>query len=176
MARQSPDNTPESPSSGNPSRYFERVAAWLDSNDLNYIDHADQGYVSMGYSGESGDWRVIVDVAERGQGWRLLVYSVYPIRVPEGRRAVVAELIARINYGLPIGNFELCWEDGEVRVRSSMPLEDGDFTEAQLDRLFNSNTALAGHYMAGIFGVAFGTVAPALVLEIARAPAREEMQ
>ena len=86
------------------------------------------------------------------------------------------ELFTRINWGLPIGGFEMDWSDGEVRVRTAMPLEQGDFTDKQFDHLFYSNLALADRYLAGIYGTAFGNVTPEMALEMATVPAKEELQ
>lgn len=77
---------------------------------------------------------------------------------------------------MPIGDFEMDWGDGEVRVRTAMPLEQGDFTDKQLEQLFYSNLALANRYLAGIYGAAFGNVSPEVALEMATVPAKEELQ
>ena len=71
---------------------------------------------------------------------------------------MVAELITRINFGLLIGSFEMDWSDGELRIRTAMPLEEGDFTDKQLEHLFYGNLALANRYLAGVYGAAFGNV------------------
>lgn len=38
------------------------------------------------------------------------------------RRAAIAERITRIHFGLVSGNFEMNWEDGEVRFRTGIEL------------------------------------------------------
>ena len=176
MTRQSPGKAQELDEVCNDKGFFDRVAAWLDSNDLEYADFPDGQFFSLRYTGDHGDWRVIVDVGAGSNGRRLLVYSIYPVRVPEGKRPVVAELFTRINWGLPIGGFEMDWSDGEVRVRTAMPLEQGDFTDKQFDHLFYSNLTLADRYLAGIYGTAFGNVTPEMALEMATVPAKEELQ
>lgn len=176
MTRQSPEKAQKFDEAHNGNGIFERVAAWLDSNELEYADYPDGQFFSLRYTGDHGDWRVIVDVGAGSNGRRLLVYSIYPVRVPEGKRPVVAELLTRINWGLPTGDFEMDWGDGEVRVRTAMPLEQGDFTDKQLEQLFYSNLALANRYLAGIYGAAFGNVSPEVALEMATVPAKEELQ
>ena len=89
---------------------------------------------------------------------------------------MVAELITRINYGLLIGSFEMDWSDGELRIRTAMPLEQGDFTDKQLEHLFYGNLALANRYLAGACGAAFGNVTPEVAMEMATVPARESLQ
>jgi hypothetical protein len=176
MPRHSPDNAPDRDEALDEKGFFERVAAWLDSNNLEYADYREGQYFSLRYAGDQGDWRVIVDVGEGSNGRRLLVYSIYPVRVPEGKRPVVAELITRINYGLLIGSFEMDWSDGELRIRTAMPLEEGDFTDKQLEHLFYGNLALANRYLAGVCGAAFGNVTPEVAIEMAQIPSKESLQ
>jgi hypothetical protein len=53
----------------------------------------------------------------------LLCYSSCPFNIPEELRPVAAEFITRANYGLRVGNFELDFEDGEVRFKNSIDFE-----------------------------------------------------
>lgn len=46
-----------------------------------------------------------------------LVYTTLLQAVPEEKRSAVAEFITRANYGLPGGNFEMDWRDGELRYK-----------------------------------------------------------
>ena len=41
MPRQSPDNAPDRDEALDEKGFFERVAAWLDSNNLAYADYPD---------------------------------------------------------------------------------------------------------------------------------------
>ena len=176
LSRQSPGKATSFDDTSCGQNFFERVAQWLDSNDLEYSEYPDRQFFSMRYAGDSGDWRVVVDVGVGANGPRLLIYSIYPVRVPEGRRPAMAELVTRINWGLPVGGFEMDWSDGEIRIRTSMPLEEGDFADKQLGHLFYGNLALANRYLAGIYGVAFGDVSPEMAMEMAQVPEKENLQ
>lgn len=57
-----------------------------------------------------------------------------------------------------------------------MPLEEGDFTDKQLEHLFYSNLALANRYLTGVYGAAFGSVTPELAMEMAQLPGKESLQ
>ena len=105
-----------------------------------------------------------------------MIYSYYPIRVPEIRRPLVAELLSRINNAIWLGCFAMDWRDGEVSVRTSMPVADGEFTDLQIERLFYANLGLTDRHLSGICGVAFGDVLPALALEMGQTPPREVLQ
>ena len=105
-----------------------------------------------------------------------LIYSYYPIRIPESRRPAVAELLSRINIAIWLGCFAMDWRDGEVSIRTSMPVADGEFTDQQLERLFYANLGLADRHLSGVCAVAFGNVPPALAIELAEVPPKEGLQ
>ena len=52
------------------------------------------------------------------------VLSNYDSNVPADRRTAMAEALSRINTRIPLGNFELDFEDGEVRFRVSADVEN----------------------------------------------------
>ena len=71
---------------------------------------------------------------------------------------------------------EMDWSDGELRIRTAMPLEQGNFTDMQLEHIFYGNLALANRYLAGVCGSAFGNVTPEVALELAQVPCKESLQ
>jgi len=91
----------------------------------------------MPVRGIRGEWICIVRVFHESQ--HLLVYSILPENAPEDRRPRIAELFVRINYGLVLGNFEMDWEDGVLRYKTSMDIEDITPTATVLRNLIFSN-------------------------------------
>ena len=176
MTRQSPEKNENFDEPSGAQGFFERVAVWLQANDLVYADYPDSHYFSLRYTGDAGEWRVIIDVGDGGHGPQLLIYSYYPIRIPESRRPAVAELLSRINIEIWLGCFAMDWKDGEVSIRTSMPVADGEFTDQQLERLFYANLGLADRHLSGVCAVAFGNVPPALAIELAEVPPKEGLQ
>jgi hypothetical protein len=155
---------------------FEIIGDWLDTNDWGYQVYPDKGYYSMGFNGKSGSWRVIVDATLFDNVERVIVYSVYPIRISEYKRSVVSELIARINYGMSVGNFELDFNDGEIRMKTSLDLVGVQLTDDTFDKMFSANLGTTNRYLSAIYGVAFGEVSPKLAIEVAERPADETLQ
>jgi hypothetical protein len=101
------------------STIYDQLRDYFASTGLDVDEHADAGWVATEGFGEHGSW-LLVGQAHEDAG-SLAVYSVLPVHVPEERRTAVALLLARINYGLIIGNFELDLDDGEVRFKASGP-------------------------------------------------------
>lgn len=67
-------------------------------------------------SGPDGNWDFYAQAVEEKD--LVLLYSIAPHRVPAERRVDVSEFLTRANHGLADGNFELDFEDGEVRFKS----------------------------------------------------------
>jgi hypothetical protein len=67
-------------------------------------------------TGPEGSWDFYAQAVEEKD--LVLLYSIAPHRVPAERRLEVSEFLTRANHGLADGNFELDFDDGEVRFKS----------------------------------------------------------
>lgn len=72
------------------------------------------------YRGHNGQWICYARVMEAER--RVVFYSVHPEPVAPAARAAAAEYLTRVNYGLSAGNFEMDFDDGEVRFRTALDL------------------------------------------------------
>lgn len=99
-------------------------------------------------NGENGFWDCFVEAREEDR--QCLIYSVYRERVPQYKRLAVAEFITRANYGLPMGCFEMEFDEGEVRLRTSINVESEKFSLGLLRPLFYANNAIMDRYFKGL--------------------------
>jgi hypothetical protein len=99
-------------------------------------------------NGENGFWDCFVEAREEDR--QCLIYSVYRERVPQFKRLAMAEFITRANYGLPMGCFEMEFDEGEVRLRTSVNLESERLSLGLLRPLFYANNAIMDRYFKGI--------------------------
>jgi hypothetical protein len=113
-------------------------------------------------SGVLGRWKFYAQVVEEQD--LILLYSVCPLRVPEDRRTEVSEFLTRANYGLVAGNFELDFEDGEVRYKTALQRHVDGLDAATLKRVVRANGIAMETYLPGIGAVITGT-APVPALE-----------
>lgn len=104
--------------------------------------------------GDNGSWTTLIDWNEDDR-W-ICVRSVMGFAVPPAKRRAVAEFVARANYGLIIGNFELDFNDGEAAYRTSAILREDELSEVMLADLFYANLHYVDRYMPGLMAVAFG--------------------
>ena len=92
--------------------------------------------------------------------------TILNISTIEKNRPAVAEFIARANYGMSLGCFEMDFRDGEVRFRLSASQADfeDDYTETmKLLMLFPCQ--VLQKYGEGLLGVMFGLKNPAKAIE-----------
>jgi hypothetical protein len=112
-------------------------------------------------SGAQGTWKFYAQAVEE-QGL-ILLYSICPLRVPGERRSEVAQFLTRANYGLAVGNFELDFDDGEVRYKTVLQPPGDEVDSITLKRLVRANGVAMETYLPGIGAVISGTPAlPAL--------------
>lgn len=95
-----------------------------------------------------------------GQVERFVLVFVFRKKASKRRRAEVAELITRINYGMVTGCFEMDFDGGEVRYRYGL-----DFNGVELDPLLVRNAILSSldaieTYMLAVSDVMAGKATP----------------
>jgi hypothetical protein len=146
----------------------DRTKEFFVSDDWKFSELGD-GVLRLGFSGRNGNWTCIARPREdRGI---LLFYSIAAVNVPEEKRLMVAEYLTRANYGLPLGNFEMDFSDGEVRFKTSLDVEGEEYmlTPAMIKSLVYSNVLTMDRYLAGMMAVIYGDASPEQ--EIAKAEA-----
>ncbi len=87
---------------------------------------------------------------------QFIFYVVMPVRAPANMRQKVAEYITRANYGLRIGNFEMDFDDGEVRYKSSIDFEGADLTPGLIRNTIYPAVQTMDRYLPGVLSVIFG--------------------
>ena len=108
-------------------------------------------------SGPAGRWSFYAQAVEEKD--LVLLYSICPQRVPEARRLEVSRFLTRANYGLADGNFELDFEDGEVRYKTALHVRGDGIDRTIVKRLVRSNGLAMETYLPGIGAVITGTAA-----------------
>lgn len=100
--------------------------------------------VKVAGSGDHSWYLQVTTVEEHDQ---LLVYSDMPVEVPPPRRPGLAVWAARANRGLPVGNFEVDLDTGDVWCKTSLDHEGDELSDALLDNLLFTNFSLVDRYL-----------------------------
>lgn len=150
-------------------RIFEAMQGFFDGDGWHPEALDGRTVLRMSFVGDSAQWICFAQAREAQR--QALFYSVAPLKVPADRRGAVAEFITRANYGMILGNFELDFEDGEVRYKTSVDLDallipDGDEgLHAAFKAMAYANVLSTDRYMPGLMAVGFGDVSPAAALK-----------
>jgi hypothetical protein len=116
------------------------------------LENEAEAFFKLFYDGRHGQWECIAQ-ADDAKEWGFF-YSIYPGRVPEARRAPMAELLTRINWTVPFGSFDLDWSDGEVRFRTGLDFEGTAATLSLMRALVIPNLAMMERYWPALAAVA----------------------
>jgi hypothetical protein len=108
-------------------------------------------------SGPEGSWDFYAQAVEEKD--LVLLYSIAPQRVPEEHRLAVSEFLTRANYGLADGNFELDYDDGEVRFKSVLHAPAHELDRLMVKRVVRLNGTALETYLPAIASVIAGEVA-----------------
>ncbi len=121
-----------------------------------------QPILQIGFQGDNGQGSCYAMAREEQA--QFVFYSVCATKAPEARRPALAEFMTRANFGLIVGNFELDWNDGEVRYKTSLDVEGDRLTPALVKQLAYANVVTMDRYLPGIMRVIYGDVSPAQAL------------
>jgi hypothetical protein len=112
---------------------LQKVAAYLDKNEIRYFFDDETATIQLWRIGQYAQFRVQISVAMNDTG--LNCHSMFPLMTPEAARPAMAMRLAKLNYGLAWGSFEMDPSDGEVRFRTAIPVSKGAISNNYLDCL-----------------------------------------
>jgi len=149
-----------------PSTTYLSVIEWFESKEWSYDSSAEHDSVGSTIRLKDCAVRLRCSVYHQDDWRRVTAYAVFHAYVPENRRTAMAEALARINYSLAVGAFNLDMSDGEVSARN-WHSSDTDINLEMIDRTANRALNLAEKFFPALMAVAFGGASPKDVLELA---------
>jgi hypothetical protein len=137
---------------------LEEMVNFFKQDDWSFYQIKGQPVLQMGFQGKNGQWTCYARARENEQ--QFVFYSICPVTVPKSKRRGLGEFIARANYGMIIGNFELDFAEGEVAYKTSIDVEGSTLTFPQMKRLVDTNVTMMDQYLPGIKSVIQGDASP----------------
>ena len=137
---------------------FEAVVNFFEEDQWSFAEIEEKSSIRLVFRGEHGQYICYAQAREEGQ--QFVFYSVCPIQVPQEKRQAIAEFITRANYGMIIGNFELDFNDGEIRYKTSIDVEGDRLTSALIKQIVYANIIMMDEYLPGIVAVIENDVSP----------------
>ncbi len=144
-----------------PLRALEAVAAFFTEDGWSFEQMPERPIVRLPFQGKGGRWNCYAQIRTTRDVEQILFYSVLPLNVPADKMTAIAEFITRANYGMALGNFELDFNDGEVRYKTSVDVTDTEITTSLLRPLIYTNVLMMDKYMAGLMAVVYADMSPA---------------
>jgi len=135
---------------------FEELVRLFDERDIGYSTSDDQ-VLRTDLRGDAAMYRIIARV-EESELFQVFGYS--PIRVPEGCRPAIAEAVARANYGLRLGKFELDLDDGDLRFQTAQIMTGDSVGEEVIDRMISATLNMLDTYFPAFMSVIYANELP----------------
>ena len=114
------------------------------------------------FKGIQGLWTCYMEIRE--EFFQFTFYSICPINVPELKRVAMAELLTRVNSRLQLGNFEMDFDSGDLRYRTSLSLDSDAVDNAQLRPLVYVNVNMMDRFIPAIMAVIYSEIRPSEAL------------
>jgi len=154
-----------SPSLDGQVSILERAIAFFDSINWTYTRHESKPILSMRHQGKNGSWRCVAQARENDTHRQFIFYSVLESFTPPDKLPAMAEFLTRANYGLIIGNFELDFEDGEIRYKTSLDTEELALNHTVFKNVVYANLSMMDQYLPGIMSMLYANISPREVID-----------
>ena len=137
---------------------LDALTAFFKEENWTVMKVEDKPVLLLNYVGRNGRWSCYASDEEAKHIF--LFYSYAPVKAPEDKRPVLSDFLTRANYGLYIGNFELDFNDGEIRYKTSIDVENTELNNALIKGVVYANLNIMDRYLPGIMSVIYGGASP----------------
>jgi len=137
---------------------YEKLIQHLDEREITYLTNSDNRSICADFRGAVGRYRIVAVVEPEDSLFQVFGYS--PVTVPEGCRPAIAETIARANYGLKVGKFELDYDDGDLRFQVAQILPYDTLEDETIRRLMGTTMAMLDAYLPAVLSVIYANELP----------------
>lgn len=135
----------------------------LDDNGYKYSYNEERNYFSLGFNLSktklgSTDIRILVrpTSSDPNACHRIMSYATIDMHADAESMVQVCEFLARANYGLSLGNFELDHSDGEIRYKVAINCKDALPGYDAVDDLLSLPVSMFNRYGNGLLTVIMG--------------------
>ncbi len=140
-------------------KLFDVMLSFFEEEEFSPQRVEDESILVMAVKGENAQWHCYAEAHEDFDRFRF--FSILEAHAPPEKRPALAEFLTRANYDLPIGAFEMDFDEGQIRFRTSIDLTDVRLSHQILRNVVYPNLLLVDLYYKGIMSVLFSDSAPA---------------
>lgn len=146
---------------------YEELVHLLDEREVSYERLEDHQAIRTDLRGDIGSYRITAQVNADADLFQVYGYS--PLLVPEGCRPAVCEAVARANYGLRVGKFEMDLSDGELRFHAAQIMTDEGIGQDIMDRMICTAIGMLDTYLPAFLAIIYGNEIPEDAIRCAEA-------
>lgn len=146
-------------------RLMQLVKAFLIQENWTIYTQVDPNSVNLLVKGSTADWMGLVEVDEMQQ--QVVFYSLLPFYVSRSQCLQVADFFAKANLGLAIGNFELNFDTGRMRYKTSLDVTGSMLDLAMISQIFYTNIATVDQYLESLMRMHYGEQTAATAIRAA---------
>ena len=143
--------------SNNPDSIMSVIKQYCEEDRVIYRD-IHESLIGVGFQCKVLTYQLYVEAHEELRQVRVL--AMWPTLIAAEKRGVVAEYLTRANWGLMLGNFEMNFDAGEVRYRTSLDVEGGVLTPKMVKTQVEVNLGTIDRYAKGLLSILFTGVTP----------------
>lgn len=137
---------------------FEKVQSYFKREEWNFEQVEDETALQLGYIAANNAWTCYAQVIEEDDIF--VFYSVAPIEIPVPKRRLASEYLTRANFGLLYGMFEMDFDSGLVRARTSIDVEDDRLSYELFRPVVWANVFMMERYLPGLQAVVLENAKP----------------
>ncbi len=145
------------------AKLMEAITAFLKQDGWPYEMADGDAVARVVFQGDNAQFTCYAQTREDVE--QFVFYSICPINVPENKRQEIAEFITRANYDMVLGNYEMDYNDGELRFKTSIDVEGSELTPELIKPVLYSNVLMMDQYLPGIMSVIYAGVTPQVAVE-----------
>ena len=140
------------------------VKEYFESNDWEYdLDSEDEGVFMAGVATENGEFDIVVQSDDSLN--HISCYCIHPEPVPEERRDAMVEFMMRVNSSNILAIYDMDYDTGTVRVRSSITIADVKPTPHLIETLIDGAVTTSDVYYPGLLAVLEDELSPQEALD-----------
>lgn len=137
---------------------FEQVQSYFSREEWDYQQLEGETVLRLGYIAPNNMWTCYAQVKEADAIF--IFYSIAPVEIPVKKRRLASEYLTRANFGLVYGNFEMDFESGLVRYKTSIDVEDDRLSYELFRPVVWANIFTMERYLPGLQAVVYEDARP----------------
>ena len=137
---------------------LELIIDFFNKQEWHYTLIEAKRIVVLRMSGKNGAFQCIVDIQEDEQ--KFIFFSFCPANVPGIKKVEMSELLTRLNFGRFYGNFEMDYNEGVIRYKTTLYYDTLQITPKIIEHLIMSNIIAMDTALNGIIQLIEGDITP----------------